>query len=203
MTPPREKPATPKPPAGPIRSDIVEAAAELFSQYGYHASSMQDIANATGMRKASLYHHVRTKEDLLFAIHEKLIDGLIDSTRPVRESDDPADEKIRKLIRAAMRLIAEQNKEVRVFLHEIDSLQGDSWRAIVAKRDAYEEMVREILKSGIEDGTLVDMDIDLAAKGILAMPNWGYTWFKPDGPISSDEVADTFSFMVLDGIRVK
>lgn len=201
MSPPRVKRKRAEEPVREIRNDIVEAAASLFSLQGYHATSMQDIAEETGMRKASLYHHVRKKEDLLFAIHDKLIDGLIESTRPIADADLPADEKIRQLIRAVMHLIAYQHEEVKVFLHEVDSLSGEAWEHIVDKRDSYEEMVRGVLRAGIEDGTLVPLDVHLAARGILAMPNWGYTWYRPDGPISADEVADTFSSMVLEGIK--
>ena len=69
-----------------VRPDIIDAATRIFSERGYHAASMSDIADAVGIRKASLYHHVRKKEDLLFAIHEALVDELIDETMAVSSS---------------------------------------------------------------------------------------------------------------------
>src|SRR5437870_4976319 len=78
-----------------IREDVLAAAAKVFSERGYHGASMQDVANAAGMQKASLYHHVGQKEDLLFAIHEKMIDELTALTIPVVSSSRSPAEKIR------------------------------------------------------------------------------------------------------------
>ncbi|HZJ47844.1 MAG TPA: helix-turn-helix domain-containing protein, partial [Acidimicrobiia bacterium] len=75
--------------ARPPRDDVVVAATRIFSQLGYHGSSMEDIAAALGMRKASLYHHVRSKEDLLFVIHEALIEQLISAAAPIATSNEP------------------------------------------------------------------------------------------------------------------
>lgn len=183
-----------------IRDDLVEAAAELFSSRGYHAASMQDLANVTGMRKASLYYHVRKKEDLLFAIHDRLIEELIRQTSAVCSTNAPVSEKLRGVMRVAMGLIGSRNKEVRVFLHEANSLKGQRWQQIVAKRDAYESMVAGLLKEGIAEGTFTPVNVGITVKGVLAMANWGYTWFKPGGPMSADDVADMFADIALRGL---
>src|SRR3954451_24999994 len=80
--------------ASGVRPDIIEAATKIFSERGYHAASMSDIAEAVGFRKASLYHHVRKKEDLLFAIHESLVDELITETMAVSSSSAAPAEKV-------------------------------------------------------------------------------------------------------------
>src|SRR3954462_7828308 len=80
---------------GGVREDIIRAATRVFSDRGYHAASMTEIAEAVGIRKPSLYHHVRKKEDLLFAIHEQMIDELIEETMPVFTSSMPPAEKVR------------------------------------------------------------------------------------------------------------
>ena len=189
-------------PAGSkIRDDIVDAAAEVFSMRGYHAASMQDIADEVGMRKGSLYHHVRKKTDLLYAIHERLIDFLIAETLAVISTADDATTKVRNVMRVAMHLVADHNKEVRVFLHDADTLEGEQWKAIVAKRDLYEDMVASVVVEGVREGLFEDRDPKLATRGMLGMANWGYTWFQPDGPMSADEVADFFSGLVLAGLE--
>ena len=185
----------------PIRDDIVEAAAAVFSAQGYHAASMQDVADRVGIRKASLYHHVRSKADLLYAIHERLIDLLIAETLAVISTDDDPPVKIRRVMRVAMHLIADHNREVRVFLRDADILEGERWNSIVAKRDLYEDMVAGVVADGVRQGAFADWQPKLATRGLLAMANWGYTWFKPGGPLTPDEVADFFSQMILKGLE--
>jgi TetR/AcrR family transcriptional regulator, cholesterol catabolism regulator len=197
----KRAPAQAEAPVGTIREDIVEAAAELFATRGYHAASMQDLAEVTGMRKASLYHHVRKKEDLLFAIHDRLITELIEHTREVCESDDDPAHQLRRILRVTMDMIANRHQDVRVFLHEANTLEGDRWLQIVAKRDEYEHMVAGVLRAGVRDGSFVKIKIEIATKGILAMANWGYTWFRRGGAMSSDEVADLFADIALRGIE--
>lgn len=188
--------------AADLRQDIVDAATETFSRLGYHGASMQDVAEAAGMRKASLYHHVRKKEDLLFAIHERLIDELIAETINVASSSRDPSEKLRDILRVTMRFIARNREAVTVFLHERGAVTGDRWAALVAKRNFYESMVRGIIADGVGSGRFVEQTPpDIAARGVLAMANWGYTWFRQDGRLSADEVADVFATIALRGLE--
>lgn len=175
----------------------------VFSELGYHGSSMEDIAEATGMRKASLYHHVRKKEDLLFAIHELLVEELMDRTAPVFSSNWSASEKLRAIIHAAMEFIASERDGVRVFLQEAGVVSGERWDAIVAKRDAYEAQVANVIREGIASGEFNDLPPKIVARGVLGMANWCYTWFRPDGPMAAGEVAEVFAEMVLRGLRAQ
>ncbi|MCW3011567.1 MAG: TetR/AcrR family transcriptional regulator [Solirubrobacterales bacterium] len=186
-----------------IRGDILEAATEVFSVRGYHATSMQDVADALGMRKPSLYHHVRKKEDLLYAIHDRLIDGLVAQTVAAVSTGEPSALRLRAVLRVAMDLVANHTREVRVFLSDADAIEGERWDAIVAKRDDYERMVRGVLEEGVADGSFVIAHVPVATRGILAMANWGYTWFDPAGELSAGAVADLFADMTLHGIATR
>ncbi|MDO8212412.1 TetR/AcrR family transcriptional regulator [Conexibacter sp. CPCC 206217] len=197
---------TPSTGGGPppkVRADIIEAATRVFSERGYHAASMAEIAELLGMRKPSLYHHVRKKEDLLFAIHEQLIDELIDETMGVLStSGDPA-EKVRGVLRVALSFVARHRDGVTVFLQERQAVSGERWNELVVKRDFYEQMVSRIIAEGSATGTFVAVSPTIAAKAVLAMANWGYTWFQPDGALSAEEVADTFAEIALRGLEAR
>ena len=187
-------------PAGP-RSDIVDAATRVFSERGYHGSSMADVAEAVGIRKASLYHHVRKKEDLLFAIHERLIDELLDETdAALAAARTPAD-KVRAAVRVAMGFVARNKDAVTVFLQERHAVGGDRWDALVVKRDRYEKRISAVIAEGVDAGDFVDLPPDIAARGVLAMANWGYTWFQPGGRLTPEEVAETFAAIALSGLE--
>lgn len=183
------------------RGDIVDAATQVFSQRGYHGSSMSDVADAVGIRKASLYHHVRSKEDLLFAIHERLIDELTAETEgALQAAASPAD-KIRAALRVTMGFVARNKAAVTVFLQERDAVGGERWTQLVAKRDRYERRISAVIADGTAAGDFVDLPPDIAARGVLAMANWGYTWFQPGGRLTPEEVAETFARIALSGLE--
>jgi len=189
--------------ASVVRPDIIEAATRIFSERGYHAASMSDIADAVGIRKASLYHHVRKKEDLLFAIHEALVDELIDETLAVSSSSASPADKVRELLHLTMRFIARNRDGVAVFLSERHAVTGERWQALVVKRDLYERMVSQIVTEGRSSGEFADLPPELVAKALLGMANWAYTWFRQDGPLSADEVGEVFAAIALRGLEAR
>lgn len=186
-----------------LRADIVEAATRVFSRRGYHAASMAEVAEEVGIRKASLYHHVRKKEDLLFAIHDKMIDELIAETMAISSSSVDAAEKLRQVLHVTMGFIARNRDGVTVFLSERNTLRTERWQALVVKRDFYEQMVKQIVTEGVSSGRFAEIPPGLAARAVLGMANWGYTWFQPDGPLSADEVAEVFSTIALRGLEAR
>jgi AcrR family transcriptional regulator len=186
-----------------VREDIILAATRVFSDRGYHAASMAEIAEEVGIRKPSLYHHVRKKEDLLFLIHERMVDELIEQTMPVFTSSMAPSEKLRGALTIAMRFVARHRDGVTVFLTEQRAMSGERWAQLVVKRDSYEQMVHRIIAEGTASGAFIDVPPKIATKAILAMANWGYEWFQPDGPLSADEVADVFVTIALKGLEVR
>ncbi len=187
----------------PVREDIIDAATRVFSQRGYDAASMVDIAEAVGMRKPSLYHHVRKKEDLLFAIHERLIDELTDHTMIVLSTSDSPAEKVTQVLRVTMEFVGRHRDGVTVFLSERRAFSGERWSELVVKRDLYERMVGRVLAEGTATGAFIDVPPDIAARAILAMANWCYTWFDPNGKLTADEVAQIFATVALHGLLTR
>jgi AcrR family transcriptional regulator len=186
-----------------VRDDIIEAATRVFSQRGYDAASMTEIAEAVGMRKPSLYHHVRKKEDLLFAIHERMIDELIAETEAVAGRPGSPADRLRQVLRVAMSFVARHRDGVAVFLQERRAFSGERWGELVVKRDAYERMVTGIITEGIESELFLDLPAEIVVRAVLAMANWGFTWFDPHGEMSSDAVADVFATVALRGLLAR
>lgn len=186
-----------------VRTDIIEAATRVFSERGYHAASMTEIAAEVGIQKPSLYHHVRKKEDLLFAIHEQLIDELTEETLAVVATSTTPSEKLTAVLHASMRFIAHRKAAVTVFLQDRHVLTGERWRELVVKRDFYEQLVNGIIAEGTASKQFIDVPPPIAARGALAMANWCYTWFNADGKFAADEIADIFATIVLKGLEVR
>lgn len=183
------------------REQILTAAMRLFSEKGYHATSMRDIAEALGLQAGSLYVHIDSKEEVLFEIVDRAADQFIGTIAPVAAADRPAAERLREALRAHLQVMARNLDTATVFFHEWKFLEGHHRAQIVAKRDQYEQHFRRIVADGIESGEFRPVDVRLAALALLSMANWFYHWFSPDGPLNATDVADGFADLILEGLK--
>lgn len=184
------------------RDELLLAAARLFSERGYHGTSMQHLAQAMGILRGSLYAHIESKEDLLFDIVDRGADRFITRMEEVLALDTTPEEKVRLAIKAHVETVAEHMEASTVFLNDWKFLSEDRKAGIQAKRDLYESLLREIIEEGIEWETFPeDLDPKYAALLILSTVNWLYQWYNTEGPLTPAEIADIFSEMILSGIR--
>jgi TetR/AcrR family transcriptional regulator, cholesterol catabolism regulator len=186
-----------------VRDDIITAATRVFSLRGYHGASMAEIAGEVGIRKPSLYHHVRKKEDLLFAIHEQLIGELMQETTAALDGATTPEERVRQILQVSMSFVARHRDGVTVFLQERREMSGERWSELVIKRDRYERLVSRVIAEGIDSERFVDVPPEIAARALLAMANWGYTWFDPTGELSAESVANIFAEIALNGLLTR
>lgn len=182
------------------RGEIIEAAARLFNQNGYHATSMQDVAHAVDLRKPSLYHHFASKEAILLSILEAGMDRLIDELTIIASSQQDCQTKLRTAIHTHARAIANNPEGAAVFLREDRGL-GDGYLAhYVAKRDKFEQIFRSIVQDGIAHSEFRSVDVPVAVQALLGMVNWMARWYHPDGRLKADQIADLFADLFLEGL---
>jgi AcrR family transcriptional regulator len=185
------------------RTEILNAAAQIFSQKGYHAASMQDIAKAVNLQKASLYHHVESKQDILLALLDQALDLLIERLMSVLGKPIPADQKLRQAMRTYMQALGERRDLASVLLMEHRSLEPDLRARHITRRDRFEHLWRVLIQVGIEEGTFDCQDPAMAARAILGAMNWMVTWYRPGGKLSTNEIADHFTDLFLSGLAVR
>ena len=157
------------------------------------------MAEALGVQKASVYTYITSKQELLF---ETMREGAatFHAGLDAIPDDLPATEKIRLALRAHLRTVADQLDVATVFTREWRYLEGERREAIVRERRRYEERVRALFREGRELGELrTDLDDAAAALLVLSAANWAYTWLTPER--DTDELADRFVALVLDGVR--
>jgi len=183
------------------RSEIIQAAAQIFREKGYHGASMQDIADAVGLQKASLYHHVSSKQEILGAILDQALDRLISDLEPVAESRLPADERLRQAVRLYLLRLAENVDLAAVLLLEYRSLEPPLRTEHIRRRDRYEALWRRIVRDGIEAGLFTSVDETAATFALLGVQNWSITWFRPGGRYAPGELADLYADLFLEGLR--
>jgi len=179
---------------------IVHHAVHLFAQHGYANTSLDDIAMAVGIKKPSLYHYIKTKEDLLYEIQRVLIEDLVTAVGALLESADTAPEKLRAFFRGILRLIARRQLEMTVLLNEsAPNSPNKRWREINTKRDEIRKMFENVLAEGMASGAFRKLPTTLTALGALGAVTWAYRWYNADG-LPPDEIADLYVDMVLNGI---
>lgn len=185
--------------AGARRREIDEVASELFHANGYAATSVRDIAKALDIQGASLYAHVASKEDVLFSIVDKAaaaFEARADEATEETAASDPV-ERLAALVEAHVDVVTADPERASVFVTEWRHLSPDRRAAIAQRRDAYEHRFREVIDDGITVGAFRATDTNLAATFILTALNGVAAWYRPDGRLSADRIADTYVDLAL------
>ncbi|MFZ5824783.1 MAG: TetR/AcrR family transcriptional regulator [Bacillota bacterium] len=184
------------------QAEIMQAAIDLFQQKGYHATSMQDIADAVGLQKGSLYHYISGKEDLLVVIIHDALSSYNAQLAEIRGLDLPVRQRLEMAVRAHLKGIAENLGMLTIFLRESYALNPDQQRMINEESDRYNRMFEELFTEGIAKGEMRDLDPKFATRVVLGSCNWFYRWYRPGGPQSIDQMADFFVDLLFNGIAV-
>ena len=181
------------------REEILLAAAQIIREKGFHATSMQDIARAVDLRKASLYHHINSKQEILVDLLDQGLGELNARIQAVHAEDLPPDEKFRKALRSYLNYMAENLDLSAVLLLEHRSLEPEFRARHIPLRDQYELYWEQIIGEGVQEGVFEVSDVRLAAKVVLGVANWTVMWLNPDGRLSADEIADSSADLLLGG----
>lgn len=182
------------------RQDILDAAAQVFRQKGFHGASMNDIAHAVSLRKASLYHHVSSKQEILLDILDQALELLLNRVSPITESNDPADKKLRLMIREYLQILVENIDLATVLLFEHRALERRQHNRHVPNRDKFEALWRDTIAEGVRSKLFKCEDPAVAARALLGILNWTITWFRPKGEKTIEQVADDYSNLLLGGL---
>ena len=182
------------------REDILEAAAQVFRQKGFHGTSMQDIATAVSLQKASLYHHVSSKQEILLALLDRALELLLERISSISNQDIPADAKLQQMVRAYLGILADNTDLSSVLLFEHRSLERKQHARHGPNRDKFEALWRTVLEEGVAARLFKCDDPALTTRAILGILNWTITWYRPEGALEIDEIADHYSNLLLNGL---
>jgi TetR/AcrR family transcriptional regulator, cholesterol catabolism regulator len=185
----------------PREAALRETATRLFRARGFHATSMQDLAEALGMNRGSLYHYIEAKDDLLWAIVDDALARLDARVRPALTGDGTAGERLERAIDAHLVFAAEHGDELALIQIELRSLSPVRQAELIGRRDAYEAAWRQVIEDGVAAGELRPVAVPLASIAILSACNWFTQWYRPDGPMTAGEIGARFARLFLDGLR--
>jgi AcrR family transcriptional regulator len=182
------------------RDEILDTAAQIFSQKGYHGTSMQDIALAVNLQKASLYYHVSSKQEILFDLLNRGLDLLIERLNQAVRGPGTPDEKLRRAMCVYLETLAEYQDLAAVLLLEHRSLEPEYHLQHIPRRDRFENIWRDLILEGQEQGIFTCTHPSLAARGLLGVLNWTITWYRKEGALSAQEIAEQFADLFLEGL---
>jgi TetR/AcrR family transcriptional regulator, cholesterol catabolism regulator len=185
------------------RDTILEAAATIFSQKGFHAASMQDIADAVNLQKASLYHHISSKQEILLALLDKALDLLIERLESVISQPLPHQEKLRLAMVCYLEVLTQHSSLASVLLLEHRSLEPQLQISHTPRRNRFEALWRELIQEGLEAGVYQSADPGLATRALLGMMNSTINWYRPEGPLGAQEIGERYWDLVVKGLLVR
>ena len=194
----------PRPPTRPVRKstdvEILKSAAVAFRRYGYHGATVERISATLHMKKGNLYYYYRNKEAILFACHQYSLDRLIDLLENIERSDETPDVKLRRLIVSFVHTILDELHSTALFL-DLEALSPPHRKLVIGRRDQFDRGMRRILQQGVEAGVFGHADAKLLSFAILGAVNWIPRWYRPDGPATTQEIADRFADYLIGGLR--
>jgi AcrR family transcriptional regulator len=195
----RKRPRNADPQAS-TRVDILKSAAKAFRRLGYHGATVEQIAAALQMKKGNLYYYFKNKEDILFACHQYSLDRLTTLLAEIEASGAAADVRLRRLIDAFVHTILDELHGTALFL-DLEALSPAHLKAVIARRDAFDNGVRRVIEDGMATGVFAHGDPKLLAFALFGSVNWIPRWYSPDGPASSQAIADLFADLFVGGLR--
>ena len=184
------------------RRKILENAAKIFAKKGYERASLEEIAGKLKLTKASLYHYIKSKEEMLFLIQMQAIEQLQKALEIVLKSGKDPREKLAEAVKCHVRTVTQ--KHVIGALRQQELILPKKWRdEIVAQRDHYDLTFLKIIEEGIGKNVLQAMDWKMSKMAALGALNWIVRWYSPKGKLSVDEIGEAMADFVLQGFGVK
>jgi len=187
---------------GLAREALLASAAALFARKGYRATTLDDIAGELGLKKASLYHYIRSKDELLTEIYQQIFDRIDAAVASHAASGTPVDERLRRMVHAHITVVTAELSSLSVAFSEESELPAQLQRGIRQRKRAHEALFEGVVTEGQEQGVFRPGSARLMVLGLLGMCNWIYKWYRPDAPDgpSVEEIAAEFALILESGI---
>ena len=183
------------------RAEIIEIAAKLFKIKGFTATTMRDIAEQVGMEAASMYNHIKSKDEILQAICFKISNEYISQLNTIENQIKSPVEKIKELIRLHVRIIITDIDSISVANNEWKHLSEDALTAFKDARRDYEQRFAKIIEAGIAAGELQPINVSVALFTILSAVRWVELWYKNDRDISPEILEENIISLLMNGLQ--
>jgi AcrR family transcriptional regulator len=184
------------------RREVMAAATAVFSERGYRAASMNDIAAKMGMGKASLYHYVAGKEDVLIELYEDVLRENVIAARRIAGSERTALDALAELITDRVAYTCRNRELLRIFFEEEAELPARQQSRLISVRHEYEQTLLEMVARGEAAGEFtLTTTPRIFVNTVLGAANWVYKWYQPEGPLTPEELGSQIAGVLLAGLH--
>ena len=183
------------------KREIIDAAAKVFAQKGYHGASTKDIARVLGIQQGSLYHYITSKEEALEEVCWEGVEGFISGAKEIQASGSSAPDKIRAAVANHLLPMKDRQDYIIVFNNERQHLPDQMRRRVGKLSRRYEAVIGRIFSEGIASGELRDdIDAELGARSLLGLCNSATPWLRKPSDYTVEQVVQAFSDILISGV---
>ena len=190
-----------KKPASAKRELILTEAAKLFKDRGYSGTSMRDLAGQVGMEAASMYNHIKSKDELLEIICFRISDTYILQLQTIEQQSIHFSEKLSSLVRLHIRLMVEDSAAVSVANHDWKYLPEPRLTEFKQARKTYEKGLASLIEAGIAAGEFRPVNVSVALFTVLSAVRWVELWYRPGRGLSAEELESNILTVLLGGLE--
>jgi AcrR family transcriptional regulator len=179
---------------------VLKTSAVVFAEKGYHPTSMRDISRATGMSLSGLYYYFKSKQELLYLIQDNCFTTVMeDCRRLIRGVEDPV-EQLRLFIENHLNYFVNNMNEMKVLSHEANSIRGELFRKVNAKKRLYVDIMMNLLEEIARNRQVKGVDLRVATFSLFGMMNWIYNWYDPRKDVDLQGLVNNMTRLFLSGL---
>lgn len=184
-----------------LRDRIIESSLKLFETHGYHRVTVEQIVKESGSSKGGFYHNFKSKDELLYTLHDHFISYVLEKGQEAKEKWDTPTEQLRDIVKSLVVMNELYKSQITVFNQESHYLDSVYFQEIKVKRDHYTRLVFSVIEDGIERGEFrEELPVPIISMAIFGMTNWIFKWYQTDGKYSIEEIADIYIDFILHSI---
>lgn len=181
-----------------LKARIIETALHLFEKHGYHGVTVDQIVAESGSSKGGFYHNFKSKDELLYNIHDVFISYVLDKAKEAYDNFDTPVSRLCAIIESFTIVFDLYKPYLIVFYQESTYLKGEFFCAVDKKRDDYRKIILQVIREGQENGYFrSEVSAEIATMSIIGTINWTYKWYRKDGPLSIESIALIFKDLIL------
>lgn len=183
-----------------VQDEIISSAVSLFAARGFRAVTIDDIASNLGYTKSVVYYYFRSKNEILWQVFARIYDTYFESIKGIIALELPTRDALARIIHAHAINVMERREWTAIYFRDESELTDKQQKLILGRKREYDAIIESVYQQGVEDGIFrSDIPTPLAVRAILGMCNWLYTWYKADGALPAQAIADHYVSLLMDG----
>ena len=188
----------------PVKERLLNVATRLFARHGFEGTSVQDIVDAAGVTKGAMYHYYGSKDDLLYEVYHQVLSMQLSHLEQIAAGPGTAEERLRAAAEDVVQTSLDNLDDMIVFFRSLHMLPDDKQARVRAERRRYHDKFKALVEEGVAAGTFrSDISADIVVHYFLSVVNQLGSWYKPEGPLSPDQVGELFTELLIGGLATR